>query len=168
VCWQLADRLLVADVRAKGRSGALEQRIILTSPGDLDSDTPDWLGISSVDNRTLVPAKRSDSVARAQEGKIAFHNIIKQGGEFGFHSALCGRFDLLVIARLEGPASQDDSGPLVKINATEWSLLHSEASQLALVESSAAQHGAVFVVGSNILGPDSEHQERLHVRTLRD
>ena len=73
-----------------------------------------------------------------------------------------------MIARLEGPASQDDSGPLVKINATEWRLLHSDASQLALVESSAAQHGGVFVVGSDILGPDPEHQERLHVRTLRD
>ena len=141
---------------------------MLTSPGDLDSDAPDRLGVGSVDNRALVPAKRSDSVARAQEGKIAFHNIIKQGGKFSFHSALGGGFDFLVIARLERPAAQDDSGPLVKINATEWSLLHSEASQLALVESSAAQHGAVFVVGSNILGPDSEHQERLHVRTLRD
>lgn len=40
VCRQLADRLLVTGVRAKGRSGALEERIILARPGDLDSTPP--------------------------------------------------------------------------------------------------------------------------------
>jgi hypothetical protein len=168
VCRQLADRLLVADVRAKGPSGALEQRIILTSPGDFDSDTTDRLGISSIDNRTLVPAKRSDSVARAQEGKIAFRNIIKQGGKFGFHSPLRGGFDFLVITGLEGPAAENDSRPPIKINDAKLGLLNPDSAQLSFVESSAAQHGGIFVVGGNILGPDPQHQERLHVRTLRD
>jgi hypothetical protein len=47
-------------------------------------------------------------------------------------------------------------------------LLHTDSSQLSFVETSAAQHGGVLVVGGNVLGPDPKHQERLHVRTLRD
>jgi GNAT superfamily N-acetyltransferase len=73
-----------------------------------------------------------------------------------------------LISGLERPAAQDDSGPLVKINATYRGLLHPDPMQLVFIKTGAAKHGGVFVVGGDVLGPDSEHQERLHVRTLRD
>jgi len=168
VCRQLADRLLVANVRTEGRSGALEKRIFLARPGDLDPDTTDRLGVGSVDNCTLVPTERSDSVARTQEREIPLHNIIQKGGQFGFHSPLRRRLDLVVVAGLKRPAAQDDSGPLIKINGAQRGLLHPDPLQLTFVETSAAKHGSVLVIGGDVLGPDCEHQEGFHVRTLRD
>ena len=73
-----------------------------------------------------------------------------------------------MVAGLEWAAAQDDSGPLIKINAAQWALLHPDPLQLAVVETGAAQDGGVLVVGGDILGPDCEHQEGFHVRTLRD
>ena len=165
---QLADRLLVTAVRAEGRSSALEEGIFLARPGDLDPDTADRLGIGSVDNCTLVPAQCSDSVARAEKREIAFDYVIQQGGQFGFHSPLGGGLAFLVIAGLERAATEDDSRPLIKINGAELGLLHPDPLQPAFVEASAAKNGGVLAVGGDILGPDPEHQERLHVRTLRD
>jgi GNAT superfamily N-acetyltransferase len=47
-------------------------------------------------------------------------------------------------------------------------LLHPESSQLSLIQTAEAKHGGVLVVGCDILGPDGQQQEGLHVRTLRD
>jgi GNAT superfamily N-acetyltransferase len=168
MCRQLADRLLVADVRAEGGASAPEQGIFLAGSGDLDPDTANRLGIGSVDNCTLVPAERSDSVTRAQEREIALDNLIQQRSQFGFHPPLCRRLDVIWIAGLERSSAKNDSRPLIKINSAELGLLHPDSSQLSFVEASAAQHRGVLVVGGNILGPNPEHQERLHVRTLRD
>ena len=168
MCRQLADGLFVTGVRAKGRSRPLEEWIFSTCPGDLDPDTPDRLGISPVDDGTLVAAERSDPVARPQEREIALDNLIQQGGQFGLDPPLGRRLDVFRIAGLEGPAAENDSRPLIKINGAELGLLHPNPSQLAFVEASAAKNGGVLVVGGDILGPDPEHQERLHVRTLRD
>jgi hypothetical protein len=116
----------------------------------------------------LVPTERSDSVARTQEREIPLHNIIQKGGQFGFHSPLRRRLDLVVVAGLKRPAAQDDSGPLIKINGAQRGLLHPDPLQLTFVETSAAKHGSVLVIGGDVLGPDCEHQEGFHVRTLRD
>ena len=168
VCRQLADRLFVADVRAEGRSGTLEKRILLTGPGDLDPDTTDRLGVGSVDNRTLMPPEGSDAVARAQEREIPLHNLVQQHGQFGFHTPLRRGLDLFVVTCLEGAAAQDDSGPLIKINTAQRGLLHPDPLQLAFIKTRAAEHGTVLVIGGDVLGADCEHQEGLHVRTLRD
>ena len=146
----------------------LEEGIFLARSGELDPDTTDRLGIGSVDNCTLMSAERSDSVARTQKREITIHNLIQQGGQLGFHAPLRYGLDFLVVAGLERAATQDDSGPLVKINISQRGLLHPDPLQLAFVQPSAAEHGGVLVVGSDVLGPDPEHQERLHVRTLRD
>jgi hypothetical protein len=116
----------------------------------------------------LVPTERSDSVARTKEREVAFHNLIQQGGQFGFHSPLRHGFDLFMVAGLEWATAQDDSGPLIKINTAQRGLLHPDPLQLAFVETSTAKHGGVLVVGGDVLGPDCEHQEGFHVRTLRD
>jgi hypothetical protein len=165
---QLADRLLVARVRPELGSGPTEKLIFFTGLGQLDLDTADRLAECVIDNRTLVPAKRSDSVARTQEREVALHHLVKQGPQLRLNSTLGRSFDILRIAGLERPAAQDDSRPLIKINSTELGLFHPESAQLSFVEATEAEHGGILFVGRDILGPNGKQQEGLHDRTLRD
>jgi hypothetical protein len=158
----------VPDICAELGSGATEELIFFTGLGQLDLDTADRLVESVIDNRALVPAKRSDSIAGTQEREVSLHYLIKKSGQLSLNSTLRHRFDVFRIAGLERPTTKDDSRPLIKINTAELGLLHSEAPQLCFVKTTEAKHGGIFVVGCDILRPDGKQQEGLHVRTLRD
>jgi hypothetical protein len=52
---------------------------------------------------------------------------------------------------------------LIKISRAQLGLFQSESSQLSFVQAAKSKHGAVFVVGGNIISANPEQQERFHV-----
>jgi hypothetical protein len=116
-----------------------------------------------IDNCALMPAERSDPVARAKEREIALHYLIEQRGQIGLYSTLRCGLGVLRVARLKRPSTQDDSGPLIKINRAELVLLQSKPSQPSFVEATESKDGGVLVVGGNIIGANPEQQEGFHV-----
>ena len=151
------------DVGAELGSGTPKERIVFPRLGELDLDAADRLVEGVIDNCALMPAERSDPVARAKEREIALHYLIEQRDQICLYSTLRCGLDVLRVARLKRPSAQDDSGPLIKINGAELGLFQSESSQLSFVQATESKHGAVLVVGGNIISANPEQQERFHV-----
>src|SRR5215212_9739348 len=156
----------MAQVRAEARTSHFEKGIGKTGLGHGDLHAADRLAVGVVDHRTLMPAECADPIARAEEGMVARYDIVEECGQFRLHSALNGRLGVLGVAHLKGATSQDDSRPLVKVDPADRSLLHPDPAELSFVEARATQHGCVFVVRSDVISPNREEEEWLHVGTL--
>jgi hypothetical protein len=162
VVGKLRDRLLVPDERLEDVRQDAEERVGPSIRGQAERRGADRLWIRAVDDGADVSTDDPDAVARAEEGKVAFDDLVEQLEELGLDAELGGRLLALRLGDRVGAPAEDQAGVPIQVDLAKWVALDPPALETALVQSAAAEELGILVVGGQVLGAGGEEEKRLH------